>query len=118
MTIVKGSYGGLIFRSDDALSNFYIFREGQDGVFTFAMYKNRQDTEIKHSPVSAFKQGPNQTNLLALIAQGSHLIFYINAQYVYDTYDTSFNSGEIGLVAGSIGAPTEVVYNNLKTWMV
>jgi hypothetical protein len=26
MTIVKGSYGSLIFRSDNAVSNFYIFR--------------------------------------------------------------------------------------------
>ena len=116
MTIIKGSYGSLIFRSNDALSNFYIFREGQDGVFTFAKYSNSADTEIEHSPSLAFKQGPNQTNLLAVIVQGSHLIFYINAQYVYDTYDTSFRSGEIGLVAGSIGSPTEVVYNNLKIW--
>lgn len=116
MTIIKGSYGSLIFRSDDAASNFYIFREGQDGVFTFAKYNNSADTEIEHSPSLVFKQGPNQTNLLAVIVQGSHLIFYINAQYVYDTYDTSFRSGEIGLVAGSIGNPTEVVYNNLKIW--
>jgi hypothetical protein len=63
-----------------------------------------------------FKQGPNQTNLIAVIAQGSHLIFYVNAQYVYDLNDTSFSSGEIGLVAGSIGNPTEVIYNNLKLW--
>ncbi len=116
MTIVKGSYGSLIFRSDDAVSNFYIFRAGQDGVCTFAIYRNGVNTEIKHSPSLAFKQGPNQTNLLAVIAQGSHLIFYVNAQYVYDVNDTSFNSGEIGLVAGSIGDPTEVVYNNAKIW--
>ena len=44
------------------------------------------------------------------------MIFYVNAQYVYDLNDTSFSSGEIGLVAGSIGSPTEVIYNNLKLW--
>ena len=116
MTIVKGSYGSLIFRSDDSLSNFYIFRAGQDGVCTFAVYKNRADIEIKHSPSLAFKQGPNQTNLLAVIAQGSHLIFYVNAQYVFDVTDSSLMSGEIGLVAGSIGDPTTVIYNNAKLW--
>ena len=116
MTIVKGSYGSLVFRSDDTWSNFYIFRAGQDGVCTFAVYKNRTDTEIMHSPSLAFKQGPNQTNLLAVIAQGSHLIFYVNAQYVFEITDSSLSSGEIGLVAGSIGSPTEVIYNNAKVW--
>jgi hypothetical protein len=118
MSIVKGSYGSLIFRSDDAASNFYIFRAGQDGVVTFAKYRNGVNTEIRHSPSLAFKQGPNQTNLLAVIAQGSHLIFYVNAQYVFDVNETTFGSGEIGLVAGSIGDPTEVVYNNAKIWVL
>ncbi len=116
LTIVKGSYGSLIFRSDGPVSNFYIFRVGQDGVYTIASYTNRANTEIKHAQSLTFKQGPNQTNLIAVIAQGSHLIFYVNAQYVYDLNDTSFSSGEIGLVAGSIGSPTEVIYNNLKLW--
>lgn len=118
MTISKGSYGSLIFRSDNTLSNFYIYRVGQDGVATFALYKNRTNTELKHAPSLAFKQGPNQTNLLAVIAQGSDLICYVNAQYVYDIPDTSLSSGEIGLVAGSLGSPTEVSYTNAKIWVL
>ncbi len=118
MTIVKGSYGSIVFRSDDVGSNFYIFRAGQDGVCTIAVYNNSINTELQHSPSQVFKQGPGQTNTLAVLAQGSRLIFYVNAQYLFDLNDLSFPSGKFGLVAGSVGDPTEVLYRNAKLWVL
>lgn len=117
MTILKGSYGSLMFRSDNAQSNFYTFRIGQDGIYSIATYQGGTNVEVKHGASPSFKQGPNQTNLLTVFAQGSQLTFYVNAQYVYDFNDTTFTSGEIGLTSGSIGGPSEVAYNNVKVWV-
>ena len=118
MTILKGSYGSLIYRSDSARSNFYTFRVGQDGIYSIAKYQGGTNVEMQHGSSPTFKQGPNQTNLLTIFAQGSHLTFYVNGQYIYDYTDTTFSSGEVGLTSGSIGGPSEVVYNNVKVWMV
>ncbi len=51
--------------------------------------------------------------ILLIIGASVGFVFLRNNQA---TTAVAPSSGEIGLVAGSIGAPSEVVYNNLKIW--
>jgi hypothetical protein len=113
MTISKGSYGGILFRYDDSIISGYSFRIGQDAVWSLGVYKAGTITELKHGPTPSFKQG---TNIITVIAQGSHFIFYVNLQYLNDTNDATFNTGRIGFIAGNLGSPTDVAYDSVRVW--
>jgi hypothetical protein len=119
MKIIKGNAGGVIFRADTSGNDFYGFYVGQDasyGLFFCA------DNNCKHSIIDssspAIILGLNQTNLIALIAQGSAIGLYVNHQLIDSEDDNTYSSGRIGVIAYPIGNPTEVVYSNAKVWTV
>jgi hypothetical protein len=109
----KGSYGGILFRYDDSINSGYSFRIGQDAVWSLGVYKAGTISELKHGLTPNFKQG---TNIITVIAQGSHFIFLVNLQYLYDTNDATFNTGRIGFIAGNLGSPTDVAYDSVRVW--
>ena len=119
MKIIKGNAGGVIFRADTSGNDFYGFYVGQDasyGLFFCA------DNNCKHSIIDssspAINLGLNQTNLIAVIAQGSAIGLYVNHQLIDSEDDNTYSSGRIGVIADPIGNPTEVVYSNAKVWTV
>ena len=117
MTILKGDEGGLIFRANDATSQFYIFRVGHDGTYTLLVSKdNTHNTPIAYDKSAAIKVGFGQTNLLTVIAQGSNFYLYINKQFIGSTNDGSYTTGEIGIFAGNNGNPTDVAFSNIHVW--
>jgi len=116
--ITKGANGGIIFRSDSAGANFYIFSIGQDGNYFLDSYKNDSSLKgLSSGPSSAIKTGLNQSNLVAVVAQGSSFYLYVNQQYVATAHDSTYGSGEIGVFGGDFDTPpADVAFNNAQVW--
>ena len=63
------------------------------------------------------RSGMNQTNLIAVIANGSRFDLYINQQYIVSVNDPSYAHGRIGLLAKEKNNPTEVIFSYAKVWV-
>jgi len=100
MTIQTGDEGGIVFRFDRALLTFYSFHISTDGAYRLDI-DNREGfvRTLSQGTSPAIKIGHNQTNLITVIAQGSHLSLFVNKQYVTDVIDTTCSRGSIGVMA-------------------
>ncbi len=65
---------------------------------------------------SAIKTGLNQSNLIAVVANGSTLDLFVNGQKIDSVLDSTYSHGQIGVVADATNNQTEVVYSNAKVW--
>lgn len=95
---------GIIFRMEDP-SAYYRFDISGDGHYLVI----RRDKEGGGQwvtitgdwlPSEAIHKGAS-TNKIKIVAQGSHLTFYVNGQQVAEADDDTYRSGAIGLNAGS-----------------
>lgn len=119
MTINRGDEGGLIFRSNNANSNFYYFRVGHDGYYALFLSKgDKLNTTLAEDASSAIKTAPGQINILTVIARGSTLYFFINKQFVTSISDNTFAHGTIGVVAGDLSHPTDVAFTHAEVWQL
>jgi len=125
MKIIKGDGGGIILRANTSNNDFYVFLVGQDGSYQLFLCAVNDCNNTKLSGTSsAIKQGLNQTNLIAVIAQKSTIGLFVNHQLIDSVNDNTYSSGLIGVIAipglpsASNGHPTEVVYSNAKVWTV
>jgi len=98
---------GMLLRADTDSGNFYLFKISGDGYVWIGRYRD----EMEEQPIigdhwfesSAIKQGLNQTNKLRVDTESGNLIFFINGQEVGRVTDKTFQSGDIGLFAQSLG---------------
>jgi uncharacterized protein YneR len=121
MTVLKGDRGGIIFRSANSNTNFYLFRVGQDGYYDLFLYVDINGSNAKSLAQgfsSTIHKGLNVPNNIAVLARGSNLSFYVNQQYVTSVNDTTYNSGAIGIFADDQLNPTEVAFNNAEVWIL
>ncbi len=117
MTILKGDRGGIAFRANKANGAFYYFHISVSGSFALDIYNNNfymHTIATGFSP--AINTGLNQANLITVVAVDNMLNLYINMQKVASVSDTTYNSGQIGVVAENTGDPTDVVFSNAKVW--
>ncbi len=121
MTIIKGDGGGILIR-DDKKGNGYYFFITQDGNYGFATYNNCPGNNCNvtllrnTSNLSAIHTGLNQSNLVAVVAQGSTIELYVNNQGIDSVSDSNYSQGHIGVAASDMNNPTEVVFSNTKVW--
>ena len=117
MAIIRGDYGGMFFRANSTGTDYYTFTVDQSGHYSFDVYQNNSYLKTASSASSpAFKTGLNQANLITVVARGSIFYVYANGQFVTQVSDTSYNAGQIGLLAGDNTHSTEVAFSNLKVW--
>ncbi len=119
INIVRGDYGGIIFREDYTNAIFYYFYIGQDGSYALFLYqgiKGQQGQLIRSGSSPAINRGLNQPNLIAVIARGNNLYLYVNKQLVTSASDRTVASGLIGVIALPQNNPTEVVCSNAEVW--
>ncbi len=117
MQTIKGDGGGIVFRADTSTNKLYGFDVYQDG--SYQLYREDNDTTfitLKKGSSPAITPGLNQTNLLAVVAQGSTLTVYVNHQQIASVTDPTYNHGQLGVEAAPKNHPTEVVFNNAKVW--
>ncbi len=121
MTIVSGTYGGLIFRADSQNSRFYLFRVGQDGSYTLYSYVDSTGGHAKtltSGTASSIHTGYNQSNQIAVQASGNEIDLYINDTYIDSVSDATLQSGQIGVIADGNSTAPEVTYNNAQVWKI
>jgi len=81
MTLVTGNYGGIVFRADRATTHFYYFRISPDGNYFLTSYVDKDPAHARvlaSGPSSSINTGLGQTNIIAVVAQGSSLDLYVN----------------------------------------
>ena len=119
MTIVSGDTGGVMFRIDSTVAQYYRFEIGQDGTYSLHLSTSATGTEqlLLSGSSSAITTGIGQKNTLAVLASGGSLSFFVNKQFVANKSDTTLTSGNIGFIADSkANAPTDVSFNNVQIW--
>lgn len=128
MVIVSGDGGGVMFRLDQSLSTgaaaklyCYEFLISPSGAYSFSLYKiagsgNTPPTNLRKGSSNAINTGLNQSNLVAVVANGSNITFYVNNQQVDTINDSTYSSGQIAVVAEDLSNPAEVVFSNAKVW--
>jgi eukaryotic-like serine/threonine-protein kinase len=119
MTIISGYSGGILFRANQANSTFYYFRIGQDGGYDLRAYV---DALIDHSRLlasgssAAIQTGYGNSNLVAVVANGSSLELYVNHQLITSVNNGIYSHGQIGIVAYNQGGLATAVYSNARVW--
>jgi len=115
MRIIQGDCGGVIFRFQEPNNGtFYHFAVCQDGMY--ALNNSYEITLIQPNSSSAIHTGLNQSNLIAVVANGSTLDLYVNNQKIDSVSDSAHSQGQIGVAATDVNNPTEVVFSNAKVW--
>ena len=119
MKILQGNCGGMVFRYDSNTGKLYFFEVCQDGSYLFSRYPDFTGNNVKDlagGSSKAIATGLNQTNTIAVVAQGSTLNIYVNKQKIATANDSTFTHGQIGLFADDSNHPTDVAFNNVKVW--
>ena len=119
MTVVEGDGGGLVFRSDGKSGNYYYFHVGQDGSYGLAIFVAKgQENDVLMGTSSGIITGVGKTNLLCVIVQGNDIALYVNRQPLAKFTDTSYQSGQVGVVADEDSDTTDVAYSNAQVWVL
>ena len=117
MTILKGDAGGVIFRVENTNPNqYYNFSIRQDGAYYLEAVNGSGGPTLTQGSSPAIKQGLNQTNLIAVVAQGTNIALYVNHQLLGNVTDSTYSRGPVGLFAVVYTQPTEVAFSNAKVW--
>lgn len=123
MTIIAGNCGGIAFRGNNANVQYYFFEVCRNHLYALLLYTG--DTEdnaqiLRENFLAIINTNLNQSNLIAVVANGSTLDLYMNRQRIGSVNDSTYSHGQIGLVAQSQRGeiPTEVVYSNAKVWQM
>lgn len=113
--------GGIVFRSNG--DRYYYFEIFESGKYTLnACIGNNCSnavTENLSQSIPSFHIGLNQTNVIAVVAQGNNFTLSVNGERVVgpvsDSAATS-SHGMIGVYAEGGDTTTEVVYSDAKVW--
>ena len=115
-SILKGDQAGLSFRSGAGGSLYYLYIDVY-GNYELNVNKNHNFIRtISSGSSTAIKKGFNQSNLIAVVAQGKNFDLYVNLQHLAHASDITFNSGKIGVITGSQHGSTEAAFSNAKVW--
>ncbi len=119
MTIIQGDCGGITFRANTANGNLYFFRVCQDGSYALKLYVDNVNaaaqTLVAHSSSLIYK-GLNQSNTIAVVANGSMVDLYVNKQKIDSVSDSTYSHGQVGVVANALSNQTKVVFSDAKVW--
>lgn len=123
MKIITGDCGGIIFRGNNLnQQQFSLFTVCQNGSYDLYSYTSNNPVQtLISSSSSAINAGLNQTNTVAIVANGSSLDLYVNHQKINhidnSTTDCMPNGiCQIGLAVISYNSGTEVAYSSARAW--
>ena len=116
MKINLGTQGGIIFHADSTTGSFYYFHiNNHNDTYGLDIYSgNVLSQTLSQGPVPSMLTGLGQTNLLGVVANGNKIDLYVNMQYVTSVNDSTYTSGQIGVVADAIDAATQVVFSDAQ----
>lgn len=74
------------------------------------------DKILSSGSISAFHKGLNQINLIAVVAEKSNIDVYVNLHLIASAGNSTYNQGQVGVLAKDDSNATEVVFRNAKVW--
>lgn len=107
---------GVLCRYQDT-TNFYFLIISSDGYYGIGIVEDGhqkllEPPQMYHS--EAINPG-NANNHIQAVCQGSRLALSVNGEFIAETYDSSFTSGDIGLIVGSFDEPgVDILFDNLS----
>ncbi len=114
MQILRGNCGGLSLRDTTSTAHAYNFEVCQDGSYRLNRFDNFQNELVVASGFSGdIVRGLGQTNVVAVVANGSTFDLYVNHQKINTVNDSSYSQGLFGVAAF---LNTEVAYTNARMW--
>lgn len=120
LTVIKGDYSGLSFRINRVQETGYVFAIGVAGdyvidTFDFKASTNNEFAVLHKGTSAAIKRGWNQTNLVAVVANGAHISLYVNGQLVSQIQDNTYTQGEVGTYGyGQVSSDIET--KDVRIW--
>lgn len=107
------NFFGIVFRFVNS-QNYYEFLINSNSLWVVLKIVNGTDaTLIPHTASAAIKPGVGADNLLLMRAHGAHLQFFANGVALGQLNDSTFSSGEIGLLGPQPG-PADIAWNNFQ----
>jgi hypothetical protein len=97
--------------------NFYFLIISSDGYYGIGIVKNGHQKLLEPPQMYHTKAviPGNSVNHIQAICQGSRLALFVNGEFIAETQDSSFSSGDIGLIVGSFDEPgVDVLFDNLS----
>ena len=124
MSIQKGgnnASGGVVFRANMSSSLFYVFYLSSTGVYDLDIQTNSNATNtriLKSGSVPGFASGLSQVHTIGIVANGPQVSVYVDQSQVTQVSDSTFTSGQVGVISDYGNSTTVVVYNNAKVWQL
>lgn len=121
---IKGYAAGLIFRADTAskhpqLYYFLISENGSYGFYLVTGHLNTAGKEIQGGTNTAIiRTGRDQTNVIAVVARGHYLDFYVNMRYLFSATDSAISNGQIGVFIYDKADAAEAAFSYIKIWQL
>ncbi len=119
VSLLSGDNAGLLFRVSG--SQFYDFEITSQG--TFFLRRHNGGTGANYTYLLAPSSSPavhtgGQVNRLLAIANGSNFKLYINGTFVGEAQDSTYSTGQIGFVVGTLPSTNtgEGSFTNLKMY--
>lgn len=98
---------GFTFREDEE-GRYYYFSLNNKGYFELWMYFEGWIEMVGATDSTAIR--PQESNQVAVLAEGDRFVFFINGQYVLEVTDATLPAGMVGLAAGVHESDVEVVF--------
>lgn len=116
MSISKGDGGGLIFRGNEAKSQYYRFAIYTDGTYGIYVYVDTTGQNARTLKSGNLGQTLNDTNTISVVARGETLALYVNQTEVTSVTDSTYTHGQIGFSATNLSHAADVIFTNAKVW--
>ena len=110
--VISGTASGIVFRADRATTHLYYFILDESGNFYLKVYFDKLGTSSVIASGSNPAINTNGHNLIAVVARGSQIDLYVNRHLIKTLSDTTFSSGQIGVVV----LAGEVAFSNARVW--
>jgi len=107
---------GILVRYQPDDENYYNFQISSDGFYAVdLMQAGEWVSLVAWEESDAIVQGLEATNHLIVICEGDRYYFYVNGTFLVEVTDSTLDSGNIGLLAGTFDEPGVVVhFDNIR----
>ena len=116
VSVAQGDNGGIALRINQKNTTFYYFSIYTNGKYVFEVYLSGKYKVLLQSTSAFIHQGLNQPNTLAVVAVGSNFVLYVNSHRLNSTRDSTYSSGQIGMIAFYDNGPSDVIASNARAW--
>jgi len=117
--LLSGDGAGLIFRATPSNGHMYEYQVESDGSYELNVYTGSSGsnaTTLLSGTLSNFNA--SQTHTMAIEANGSTLKIFIDDTYLGTILDSSYSSGQIGIIANDVSNTTLVMYTKVQVWKI